>query len=732
VAHRYWRLYIWKPEVGTVPSIAEMELRSSLGGSDETGSGTASASNESWGAAANAFDGVTTNFWAPSGIPAWIAYDFGSGNDLDIVEISITARNDAAYKQTPFKFDLEYSDNGSDWTVLYTFRSETYTQGQTRVFNSADATNLVDIVPGSYRYYRIHVDSTFTDVGGCTVAELDLRESSGGSDVTGSGTSDASSDYSVDYDFPKAFDDDTNTFWSSELISVPHWLSYDFGAGNEKAIVEIALRIRGDSYYSAQDITEFRVQVSSDNSTWYTINVEQAIPVWSTGLQRVYTIDLGISVVDTVEVAEDTSISGLAVIDVNIDINDSVGVVEDISTAIGILWTDFSKYTAEVQPYNWTERWHTDVAAAVVHTESLMGMTSAALLDIDHSSAGRYLLSWDILDESEDIEVLTLNRWASAIIASGVMGAVVRGSGSDSTEKGYIGYFQDDTNTVYLKKYVAGSATTLDSHAMTMGDDTWYWMRLRVEGTSVKLKTWEYGDPEPAAWGSEATDSDVEGGGWAGVLTLRSDWEYVDCFSAAYDGGTAPTPFAPNIYDEVEIVEDITVTVEEAVVTNLDINVVDTVSATENTSFSFLSIVSIIDTLLVEEDVSVSVVSDTLPLGLAHGNSAPYDYFSLDDSEADPITVQIELDQTGGDLDSDYVLIYLIADDSFDLVTIEIQSEDAGVEWKISETDSDYGDSINKSSVTAGAYPVYAKATVANDGTIITDQVSANFKVTAW
>ena len=193
----------------------------------------------------------------------------------------------------------------------------------------------------------------------------------------------------------------------------------------------------------------------------------------------------------------------------------------------------------------------------------------------------------------------------------------------------------------------------------------------------------------------------------------------------------ASTDLSIEVNDTVSIAEDVSISIIASVV-DLDISVVDTVSATENISFSFLSIVSINDTLLVGEDVTISVVSDTIPLGLAHGNSAPYDYFSLDDSETDPVTVLVSLDQTGGDVESDYVLIYLIADDSFDLVAIEIQSEDAGVEWKISETDSDYGDEIEISSVTAGAYPVYAKAIVANDGTITADQISANFKVTAW
>lgn len=230
-----------------------------------------------------------------------------------------------------------------------------------------------------------------------------------------------------------------------------------------------------------------------------------------------------------------------------------------------------------------------------------------------------------------------------------------------------------------------------------------------------------------------------------------------------------------NTFDAVSVDEDVTVEVEAAPGADVDINIFDSpsvdesvtasiefcpsvydeVTVDENIAFDGLSIVSVFDSILVEEDVTVnayqgillvdlydsitvdenvsaSIEDLTLPLGLAHNNSAPYDYFSLNPDESDPITVQINLDQTGGNKESDYVLIYLIADDSFDLVTIDIESEDAGVEWKISETDSDYGDQISKSSVTAGAYPVYAKAIVANDGSITEDQVSANLKVAGW
>ena len=71
-----------------------------------------------------------------------------------------------------------------------------------------------------------------------------------------------------------------------------------------------------------------------------------------------------------------------------------------------------------------------------------------------------------------------------------------------------------------------------------------------------------------------------------------------------------------NVFDSVDVAEDITVTVEEAETTALSIDVADTVAAEENISFSYLSIVSINDTLLVGEDVAVELFQENLEVSV--------------------------------------------------------------------------------------------------------------------
>ena len=151
MSHRYWRINIYGLTSGTVTSIAEVELRSSEGGADITGSGTASANNETWGAASNAFDNDSGTFWAPNDVSGWLSYDFGVGNAYDIIELAITARNDSFYGQTPRHFDLQYSDDNTNWTTLYKFRGEAFTIGQQRLFNASNNIYKLDNHPGACR-----------------------------------------------------------------------------------------------------------------------------------------------------------------------------------------------------------------------------------------------------------------------------------------------------------------------------------------------------------------------------------------------------------------------------------------------------------------------------------------------------------------------------------------------------------------------------------------------------
>jgi hypothetical protein len=121
-AHRHWRIYVTQRGTdATYCNIAEIKYRITAGGATVTGSGTASASS-SQGAgfdAGKAYDTSHGTCWAMqtgSNVPEWNAYDFGAGNDKDIVEVAITGLNFAGY-QTPRGFDIQHSDDGTNWTT---------------------------------------------------------------------------------------------------------------------------------------------------------------------------------------------------------------------------------------------------------------------------------------------------------------------------------------------------------------------------------------------------------------------------------------------------------------------------------------------------------------------------------------------------------------------------------------------------------------------------------------
>jgi hypothetical protein len=287
-AHRYWRIFIYYTRTNTVPSIAEIQMRDSKGGSDLTGSGTASANNALYGAASNAFDNNTSTFWAPNTkLDSWISYDFGAGNSYDIVELAITNRNDIWFYQAPQCFNLMYSDDGIIWIPKYYWITPEWTnQGETKVFND---TNIIqDGSTAAYRYYRIFIINSIYN-SSAAAAEIELRESSSGSDVTGSGTASASSQYSSSYSPDKAFDNNSANWWVSNTGGGPWWIKYDFGAGVTKTIVEISYQIRTDSYATNDGPVNILFQGSNDDSNWDTIKFVSELPTWYSGETRIFT-----------------------------------------------------------------------------------------------------------------------------------------------------------------------------------------------------------------------------------------------------------------------------------------------------------------------------------------------------------------------------------------------------------------------------------------------------------
>ena len=134
-AHRYWRLVCKRSQSGSNVGIGELQMRTSIGGTNVATGGTPSASSfQGAYTAAKAFDDLTVdtgagNAWASNGgysggVPTattfqWLQYDFGSGNDKDIQEIVLFCPGTGGLGPGDMvvAFDIQWSDDGAAWTT---------------------------------------------------------------------------------------------------------------------------------------------------------------------------------------------------------------------------------------------------------------------------------------------------------------------------------------------------------------------------------------------------------------------------------------------------------------------------------------------------------------------------------------------------------------------------------------------------------------------------------------
>ena len=136
-AYRYWRIVITAQPDANYAVLGEIELHTSVGGADVTGSGTASASSvyssPTW-AADKAFDNNATTAWSSNSGPRphWIQYDFGVGVTHEIVEYVLTGSNTTTY--SPTSWALLGSNDGQYFTVVDSKAGQTWTAGETKTF----------------------------------------------------------------------------------------------------------------------------------------------------------------------------------------------------------------------------------------------------------------------------------------------------------------------------------------------------------------------------------------------------------------------------------------------------------------------------------------------------------------------------------------------------------------------------------------------------------------------
>lgn len=136
------------------------------------------------------------------------------------------------------------------------------------------------------RYWRIRTTTTWNGYWGC--ADIELRETAGGPDITTPSSVISGSDPNAGYPPPNAIDNVDSTFTTTASASGNHSLTIDFGAGVVKKIVEVAIRGRPDGY--REDPTAFVVEFSQNNVDWSEAwTVTSTGGGWAAGERRVFT-----------------------------------------------------------------------------------------------------------------------------------------------------------------------------------------------------------------------------------------------------------------------------------------------------------------------------------------------------------------------------------------------------------------------------------------------------------
>ena len=203
--------------------------------------------------------------------------------------------------------------------------------------------------------------------------------------------------------------------------------------------------------------------------------------------------------------------------------------------------TSFDSYTADVIPSDWTARWVTASNNWLVRSKA--STQGGKVLENTGTVDGRHLLSWDAIDaDANRANGEILARVRASTFSSDQFRFTLRGSGAAAAETGYSLTFNSGSSFLVISKYVAGTSTNLATSAsFAPAVNTWYWLRFRVNGTTLQAKLWLEGDVEPSSWTLSTTDSSISAAGWVGVGNFTaSGTRDIDFFSVGTNGDTAP------------------------------------------------------------------------------------------------------------------------------------------------------------------------------------------------
>ena len=200
-------------------------------------------------------------------------------------------------------------------------------------------------------------------------------------------------------------------------------------------------------------------------------------------------------------------------------------------------FTDFSEYTVDALPSDWTVRYASSSWEVKEVATSPGGKTLRSL----ESVSGHQGCSWDAVDADPDraeVEVVALIEPLTTATGT-LQGAMLRGSGATSGTADC--YSFREAFDLRLDRIRSGSFDLLGWKTKPFA---WYdrrvWVRLQMYGTALKARHWEDGTNEPADWDIEATDSAFTAPGWVGLINWVQPSFDCHAFGVGTNGDSAP------------------------------------------------------------------------------------------------------------------------------------------------------------------------------------------------
>ena len=157
-------------------------------------------------------------------------------------------------------------------------------------------------------------------------------------------------------------------------------------------------------------------------------------------------------------------------------------------------------------------------------------------------------VGWDIAGSFEDSEVLALAKLTGTLSAPTIYyNFIFVHHTTDGQQTHHCLSFLTTTSSggtqVAIRDLSAGAAGNFDLQNFTWATDTWYWIRLRQNGSNLNARIWAKDDAEPGTWLLNSAVA-IQGSlpRRVGFRQFAGDISNIAYFSAAVNGQTAPSP----------------------------------------------------------------------------------------------------------------------------------------------------------------------------------------------